>query len=99
LEIFIVGELSAFSSGVLIFCNKNWTAAAMYSRSNKLIKTHKNSILQINANTHIRAFYCEHGMSDSRIILHIAIQAKKIDVDFRGDSLATNKGMCGKHCL
>jgi len=42
------------------------------------IKTHKNSILQIHANTHIRAFNYEHGMTDSRIILHaIVIQAKK----------------------
>jgi len=63
------------------------------------IKTRKNSILQIHANTHIREFYCEHGMSDSRIILHIAIQAKKIDVDFQGGSLATNKGICGKHSI
>ena len=71
------------------------------------IKAHKNSILQIHtfcssilqvhADTHIRAFNYEHGMTDSRIILHLVIQAKKIDVDFRGDSLATNKRICGKH--
>jgi len=36
-------------------------------------------------------------MTDSRVILHIVIQAKKIDVDFRGDSLATNKRICGNH--
>jgi len=45
------------------------------------IITHKNSILQIHiffsivlqihANTHIRAFNYEHGMTDSRIILHV----------------------------
>jgi len=46
------------------------------------IKTHNNSILQVHtfcstvvyykhANIHIRAFNYEHGMTDSRIILHI----------------------------
>ena len=87
----------------LIFCNKNWTAAATYSRSNRLynsklqIHTFCSSIVQIHENAHIRAFNYEHGMTDSRIILHIVIQSKKINVDFRGDSLATNKRMRGKH--
>jgi len=35
----------------------------------------------------------------SYYITYIVIQAKKIDVDFRGDSLATNKRICGKHYL
>ena len=65
----------------LIFCNKNWTTAATYSRSNELyIKTHKHSILQIhtfcssllqiNAYIHTRVFNCEQAMTDSRILLH-----------------------------
>jgi len=36
-------------------------------------------------------------MTDSRIMLHAVIHAKKIDVDCRGDSLAINKRICWKH--
>jgi len=75
------------------------------------IKTHKNSILQVHTFCSTVVYYkytqiytYEHLIKKTwidrqshYITYTIVIQAKKIDVDFRGDSLATNTRIWGRH--